>query len=208
MPTAQWNSAAFDHACSSLFWCLRYNRLKTNEFALSGLVHSRSSTEICCLQVWHLILSSNCQLLGAQVKKSISNSDFKILITFSYLVGSHKEQAEKFRLLLEEILKLENSEERTDSLKTMIETVVNENVSLVTSRQILTEISSSLPKLGDVVGKVVCNFALSKIQPRVISFEEQVAAIRQHLADIYEREQCWKEAANILVGIPLETGQK
>lgn len=90
----------------------------------------------------------------------------------------------------------------------MIETVVNENVSLVTSRQILTEISSSLPKLGDVVGKVVCNFALSKIQPRVISFEEQVAAIRQHLADIYEREQCWKEAANILVGIPLETGQK
>lgn len=54
----------------------------------------------------------------------------------------------------------------------------------------------------------VHSFALSKIQPRVISFEEQVSSIRQHLADIFEREQCWKEAASCLVGIPLETGQK
>lgn len=35
-----------------------------------------------------------------------------------------------------------------------------------------------------------------------------MASIRQHLADIYERHQNWKEAANVLVGIPLETGQK
>jgi len=42
----------------------------------------------------------------------------------------------------------------------------------------------------------------------VISFEDQVGAIRQHLADIYEREQSWKMAAQTLVGIPLETGQK
>lgn len=47
-----------------------------------------------------------------------------------------------------------------------------------------------------------------QVQPRVISFEEQVAAIRQHLSSIYEREENWREAANVLVGIPLETGQK
>jgi len=47
-----------------------------------------------------------------------------------------------------------------------------------------------------------------QVQPRVISFEEQVASIRQHLADIYERNHNWREAANVLVGIPLETGQK
>lgn len=35
-----------------------------------------------------------------------------------------------------------------------------------------------------------------------------MAAIRQHLSSIYEREQNWREAANVLVGIPLETGQK
>lgn len=43
---------------------------------------------------------------------------------------------------------------------------------------------------------------------RVISFEDQVGIIRQHLADIYEREQNWRQAAQVLVGIPLETGQK
>ena len=95
-----------------------------------------------------------------------------------------------------------------DGLKSLIETIVHENVSLVISRQVLSEISSHIPQLSDEIGKSVCSHALAKIQPRVISFEEQVASIRQHLADIFEREQCWKEAANVLVGIPLETGQK
>jgi COP9 signalosome complex subunit 4 len=32
--------------------------------------------------------------------------------------------------------------------------------------------------------------------------------MRQRLSEIYEREHSWREAANILVGIPLETAQK
>lgn len=63
-------------------------------------------------------------------------------------------------------------------------------------------------KLPDEISKAVSHYTLDKVQPRVISFEEQVASIRQHLADIYERNQNWKEAASVLVGIPLETGQK
>lgn len=86
--------------------------------------------------------------------------------------------------------------------------VVNEHVSLVISRQILTDVSSQLIKLSDDISKMVSHFALDKVQPRVISFEEQVASIRQHLAQIYERKHNWREAANVLVGIPLETGQK
>ncbi|RZC35133.1 COP9 signalosome complex subunit 4 [Asbolus verrucosus] len=113
--------------------------------------------------------------------------------------GSHKDQAEKYRVILENIL--------TGSGPELIE-VVNENVSLVISRQILTEISSHLMKLPDDVSKAVSHYMLDKVQPRVISFEEQVASIRQHLADIYERNQMWREAAAVLVGIPLETGQK
>lgn len=49
---------------------------------------------------------------------------------------------------------------------------------------------------------------LEKVQARENSFEEQVANIRQHLSQIYEHEENWHEAANVLVGIPLETGQK
>ncbi|KAL3273178.1 hypothetical protein HHI36_014632 [Cryptolaemus montrouzieri] len=121
--------------------------------------------------------------------------------------GSHKDQAEKYRQTLETIL-AESGNELTECLQIFIEAIVNENVSLVISRQILTEISSHLMKLPDDVSKAVSHYMLDKVQPRVISFEEQVASIRQHLADIYERNQSWRDAASVLVGIPLETGQK
>ncbi|XP_056289023.1 COP9 signalosome complex subunit 4 isoform X3 [Pseudoliparis swirei] len=86
--------------------------------------------------------------------------------------------------------------------------MVNENVSLVISRQLLTDFCTHLPSLPDATAKAVYHFTLEKIQPRVISFEEQVASIRQHLATIYEKEGDWRNAAQVLVGIPLETGQK
>lgn len=53
-------------------------------------------------------------------------------------------------------------------------TVVNENVSLVISRQLLTDFCTHLPNLSDATAKAVYHFTLEKIQPRVISFEEQV----------------------------------
>ncbi|XP_046398858.1 COP9 signalosome complex subunit 4 [Ischnura elegans] len=121
--------------------------------------------------------------------------------------GSHKDQAEKYRLVLDNLL-ASSETELVEGLKTFIEAIVNENVSLVISRQILTDVSVHLSKLPDNLSKAVSHYTLDKVQPRVISFEEQVASIRQHLADIYEREQCWRDAANVLVGIPLETGQK
>lgn len=129
------------------------------------------------------------------------------LIALNNSGGSHKDQAEKYRSILDGILTTAGND-LAESLKIFIEAIVNENVSLVISRQILTDVSTQLTNLPDPVSKAVSHFTLEKVQPRVISFEEQVANIRQHLADIYEREQNWREAANVLVGIPLETGQK
>ena len=86
---------------------------------------------------------------------------------------------------------------------------MNENVSLVISRQLLSDVGSRLSKMkDDNVSKAVSHFTLDIVQPRVISFEDQIGAIRQHLADIYEREQNWRQAAQVLTGIPLENGQK
>lgn len=56
--------------------------------------------------------------------------------------------------------------------------VANENVSLVISRQILTEFCSYFSSLPDAVGKEVAHFTLDKVQPRVVSFEEQVTTLR------------------------------
>ena len=85
---------------------------------------------------------------------------------------------------------------------------MHDQVSLVISRQILTDICTYLTKLPDEPSQIISHFTLERLQPRVISFEEQVAIIRQHLAGIYERQENWREAANTLGFIPLETGQR
>lgn len=54
----------------------------------------------------------------------------------------------------------------------------------------------------------VCFLYCNQMMTLILILFLQVAAIRQYLSNIYEREQSWREAANVLVGIPLETGQK
>jgi COP9 signalosome complex subunit 4 len=78
----------------------------------------------------------------------------------------------------------------------------------VISRQILSDVCVQLAKLPDDMSASISHFTLDRVQPRVISFEEQVATIRQHLAAIYERQEKWREAATVLSHIPLETGQR
>lgn len=56
-----------------------------------------------------------------------------------------------------------------------LKSVVSEGVSLVISRQILSDFTSQLSRMPDAVAKEVSHFTLEKIQARVISFEEQVS---------------------------------
>uniref|UniRef100_A0A672L6B0 COP9 signalosome complex subunit 4 n=1 Tax=Sinocyclocheilus grahami TaxID=75366 RepID=A0A672L6B0_SINGR len=121
-------------------------------------------------------------------------------------LGQLANQSRLYRQILEKALQFTDAEQ-LEALKAFVEAMVNENVSLVISRQLLTDFCTHLQNLPEGTAKAVCHFTLDKIQPRVISFEEQVASIRQHLATIYEKEEDWRNAAQVLVGIPLETGQ-
>lgn len=129
------------------------------------------------------------------------------LAQLSSSAGQHRDLGERYQAVLTSIFQL-GEDELVDGLKAFIEAIINENVSLVISRQLLSEVAKELVKIEDPVSKAVSHYTLEVVQPRVISFEDQVGAIRQHLADIYEREQNWRQAAQVLVGIPLETGQK
>ena len=110
--------------------------------------------------------------------------------------GSHREVQEKYWFILDSIL-THNEDELMEALKTFIEAIANENVNLVISRQLLSEVGATLVQLEDSVS----HFTLEVVQPHVIFFEDQLVAIRQ-------REQNWSEAGKVLVGIPLETSQK
>lgn len=74
--------------------------------------------------------------------------------------------------------------------------------------QMMTD-SNSLPAIADEdVRRQALEIALEKVQPRVLSFEEQASSIRQHLADLLEESEDWLEAARILQGIPLDSGHR
>jgi len=90
----------------------------------------------------------------------------------------------------------------------LIEKITNESVSLVVSRQLLTELGENLTKFPISLSKRISHLSLDRLQPRAVSFEDQVASVRQHLGVIYEQEGSWREAAQVLQGIPLETGQR
>ena len=87
--------------------------------------------------------------------------------------GSHRDLGEKYRSILGSIL-LHGEDELVEGLKTFIEAIVNENVSLVISRQLLSEVAATLAQLEDSISKAVSHFTLEVVQPRVISFEDQV----------------------------------
>lgn len=126
---------------------------------------------------------------------------------------AHRELVENYRSILQSIFLLDNNSTMNnnaliDGLRKFIETIANEKVSLVISRQLLSDVAQKLMFIKDAVSKQVAHHALDIIQPRVISFEDQVGVIRQNLAAIYEKEENWQAAAEVLIGIPLETGQK
>jgi len=125
------------------------------------------------------------------------------LVSLNSSGGNPKDQTDRYRVVLESIVNRKDPKETIEGLKLFIEGIINESVSLVISRQLLTEIANILPKFSDNVVIQVSHYILDRIQPRVISFEEQVTSIRQHLASIYEANDQWKEAANVLVCVNL-----
>ncbi|KAN0059698.1 hypothetical protein ACQY0O_008270 [Thecaphora frezii] len=50
--------------------------------------------------------------------------------------------------------------------------------------------------------------ALDRLQPRVLSFEEQASVLRSRLATLLEAEEDWIEAARVLQAIPLDSGHR
>ncbi|VDD92486.1 unnamed protein product [Enterobius vermicularis] len=129
----------------------------------------------------------------------ISSAVSRIIIGES----DHKSQIDHDSDLIGNILK-----KQFDYAFSRCTVIVNqESVSMVVSRQFVTDLVEVMNSLQLTAIKAIANGLLSSIQSRLISYEEQVAQIRFKLADIYESEGDAKEAAKMLMAVPLETGQ-
>ncbi|EMD40729.1 hypothetical protein CERSUDRAFT_103107 [Gelatoporia subvermispora B] len=96
-------------------------------------------------------------------------------------------------------------------LHTLVENVIQESVGLVISRQILTDLVLGLQRgaiADSQLKKSIVQDILEIIQPRLVSYEEQVNSLRFQLADILEAEEEWSTAARVLMGISLDSSQR
>ncbi|KAK2705791.1 COP9 signalosome complex subunit 4-like [Artemia franciscana] len=131
----------------------------------------------------------------------------QVRIQLSQISGNHREISDKYKEILG-FVKCLDPDNQLDCMKAIVDSLLNDSVSLVVSRPILGDVQAIISEMPDESAKILSHYILEKASSRTISFEDQIASLRQNLADIYEREQNWKESANILVGIPLESGQR
>ncbi|KAG4214350.1 hypothetical protein ERO13_A01G116500v2 [Gossypium hirsutum] len=89
-----------------------------------------------------------------------------------------------------------------------IDHMLSDDVPLMVSRQLLQTFAHELERLKPDAQKEISHYTLDQIQPRVVSFEEQVLFIREKLAELYESEQQCSKAAQILSGIDLDSGMR
>ncbi|KAI0638191.1 hypothetical protein C8Q77DRAFT_1070498 [Trametes polyzona] len=125
---------------------------------------------------------------------------------------NQKDKGTAYQSLLLEILSREDQSNLHADIHTLVDNVVNqESVGLVISRGIISELVKALSegKIRDTEQrKRIVEDILSIIQPRIVSYEEQVNSLRFQLADILEEEEQWSDAAKVLTGISLDSGQR
>lgn len=129
-------------------------------------------------------------------------ADIKSALKAAAAISDQRQKIEQYKLLLSSIISTNN----VVHAKGFVDHMVSDEVPLVASRQLLQAFAQDLIKMDSEAHKDVAQYALMQIQPRVVSFEEQVSVIREGLAELYVNEEEWSKAAQMLSGIDLESG--
>ncbi|KAF9082154.1 hypothetical protein BGX29_008358 [Mortierella sp. GBA35] len=140
--------------------------------------------------------------------------DVEARLTSIGQVANQKEKIKGYQDLVAAILDAASTsgEDETElRLEQFINAATHDSVGLVVSRQVLSDVTAAVDATTHLSSESKARMykhALDRVQSRVVSFEEQVSAIRMHLATIYESEEDWAEAAQVLMGIPLDSGHR
>ncbi|CEI93959.1 hypothetical protein RMCBS344292_08183 [Rhizopus microsporus] len=122
-------------------------------------------------------------------------------------ISQQKERIDAFSSVLNDILL---SSSNTQDLEYYIDAVLNDQVGLVASRQLLSDFIALFDQkiTNHSTQKQLLLYAIARTQPRSVSFEESLSQLREKLADVYESEDDYLEAAKTLQGIPLDSGHR
>jgi len=114
-----------------------------------------------------------------------------------------------YRNLLQQISSSPNPSQTLFNLAAFIDSILSESLSIVAARPLLGSAVEAISSLSSTEAKIsVGTRALQTLESRVVSFEEQDATIREIMADAYQEQEEFIEAAKMLQGIQLESSQR
>ena len=95
------------------------------------------------------------------------------------------------------------------NLAAIIDSILRDSLSVITLRPLLGRYVEALRKIDNADTRIHAGqHALQALQTRVVSFEEQDAQLREILADAYQEQEHYLEAAKVLQGMQLESSQR
>ena len=118
-------------------------------------------------------------------------------------------KAPGYSSLLNQIVTESPSDQLSANLATFVDAILGEGLGIVAARPLLGAYVDALRRLGDLEVQISASkHSLQALEPRVVSFEDQDALIRQILSDAYQKQEDYTEAAKVLQGIQLESSQR
>jgi len=94
------------------------------------------------------------------------------------------------------------------NLTSFVDQLLVDSISVAVSRRVLSHVVTQLKTLPGDMSLELCIPLLNTLRPRMISFEEQMTDLHQHVAELYEGHSEYCKAALQLAAVPLENSQR
>ena len=125
------------------------------------------------------------------------------------LPSTNTDKSSSYEQLLQQIADRSSTSELSSNLSIFVDSVLGESLGIVAARPLLGAYVHTLKRISNPAIKVESGrHALQSLESRVVSFEEQDAAIREIIADAFQEQYEYVEAAKVLQGIQLESSQR
>lgn len=118
-------------------------------------------------------------------------------------------KSSKYEQLLEQIISTSEPSELALNLSAFVDSILGESLGIVAARPLLGAYVETLRRVSGSAIKIEAGrHALQALESRVVSFEEQDASIREIVADAFQEQDDYLDAARILQGIQLDSSQR
>ena len=146
---------------------------------------------------------------SGSVQQTASQSILSALAELEDLSTTQHDKPAAYHKILDQIrLRIDHPQTAAD-LSAFIDSVLGETLGIVAARPLLDSSILVIKCLPNSESRVtVGTHVLLVLEPRIGSFEEQDASIREILADAYQVQEEYLEAAKMLQGIKLESSQR